>query len=109
MTAPKLHRTRWTREEDAFLEAEWDGTRETAAVIADLLGRTPNATAQRHYELTWGTAAEAVEIKPEPGEIRTTRTTTTVRITEVTIEVTEDNVCPDCHLLLPASGACGYC
>lgn len=107
--APKLHRTRWTREEDSFLEAEWDGTRATAEVIAELLGRTVNATAQRHYELTWGTAAKPVELKPDRSDRVTRDRVTQVRVT-IDLEIREtEAVCPTCWLVLPSSGACGNC
>jgi hypothetical protein len=109
VSAPKLHRTRWTREEDAFLEAEWDGTRDTAAVIAELLGRTVNATAQRHYELTWGTAVDPVEVKPEPSAPRPGRERLSVRVTVIEVELRPtDRVCPECWLVLPASGTCDH-
>lgn len=106
MTGREHHRTRWTVEEDEFLQAEWDGHRETAAVIAEILGRTVNATAQRHYELTWGTAADPVEVKPDPSRPGRDRPGRSVRVTRVTIEVTEADVCPRCWLVLPASGVC---
>lgn len=107
------HRTRWTVEEIEFLESEWDGTHATAAIIAELLDRTVNAVLQRHYETEWGTAPEPVEVKPEvndtPRPSSRTTTRTVYRVVQVEVEITEDNVCPSCHLLLPASGVCGYC
>lgn len=101
------HGTRWTQAEDEFLETEWDGSYATTAVIADLLGRTVNATAQRHYELTWGTAADPVAVKPLPGEgrpaavVRTTTTTTTVFV------VDPADICPCCWQVKSVSGDCG--
>lgn len=100
MSTQDNHRTRWTEDEDAFLQSEWDGTRATAAVIAEILGRTPNAAAQRHYELTWGTAAEPVQIKPEQGAtvIHVHHTSTTV--------VWVGEVCEDCRTVKSVSGTC---
>lgn len=102
------HGTRWTRAEDEFLQAEWDGTHATAEVIAELLGRTVNAALQRHYELEWGTAVDPVEVKPERAAPRPDRTRTYVRVTVTEVELrSEDHVCPSCWLVVSASGACG--
>ena len=106
MTEPTQHRTRWTVEEDEFLQSQWDGHRETVEAIAELLGRTVNATAQRHYELTWGTAAEPVEVKPDAytGPTRVTVRRTTV--TEVVLDFDPERICPDCRCEYSGSGAC---
>ncbi len=43
------HATDWTGDDVVFLEDSWDGTDETLAVIAELLGRTIEACRQKHY------------------------------------------------------------
>lgn len=106
MSDPKLHRTRWTVEEDEFLQGQWDGTQATAAVIAELLGRTVNATAQRHYELEWGTAAEPVEVKPELNDRPTRVTVRRTTVTEVTFDFDPERICPECRCEYSVSGAC---
>lgn len=102
MTADQ-HRTRWTVEETDFLTSEWDGTEETLAVIAELLGRTVNACRQRWYEQQWGTTAEPVVVKPETGFTRVT-----VTRTEVTVTRTEwvGEICDLCHTVRSANGHC---
>jgi hypothetical protein len=102
MSDHREHRTRWTLEEESFLQTEWDGTEETLGVIAELLGRTVNAVRQRHYELIWGNV-EGVRVKPERGATRITLTRT-----EVTVTRTEwtGEVCNECHTLRSANGAC---
>ena len=97
------HRTRWTTEEIEFLQSEWDGTHETCEVIAEILGRTPNAVAQRHYETEWGTAPEPVDLKPEVGGVvrRVTHT-----YTRTTVIEWHGEICPDCHTVRASNGSC---
>jgi hypothetical protein len=99
------HRTRWTREEVAFLVSEWSEAHdeETLAVVAEILGRTVEACRQKWYETGWGTAAVPVEFKPEPGSIKVTKTVTTC----TTIEWTGD-LCLGCFTIKSANGSC-YC
>lgn len=93
------HHTVWTREELAFVAENWDGHRDTTEVIADLLGRTPDAVQQRYYELTWGND-HAMDEKPETNEREGSHHPDQRWGTEI---------CGGCFMQLPATGVCDFC
>lgn len=106
MTESSQHRTRWTRDEIAFLMSEWEADHSEAnlAVIAELLGRTEDACRQRWYETKWGSAADPVEVKPEPGA---PSISVTIRETRVVTVEWDGELCTGCFQIKSVNGSCG--
>ena len=96
------HRTRWTVEEIQALQDLWDPT--AVKELAELLGRTEDAVRQRHYELTWGTAAQPVSAK-ELVEGKVASTSSGRRQTDRPL----GTVCSSCFVELPLTGVCDQC
>lgn len=95
-----VHWARWSEEELDYLVRTYDHKLETMQKIAAHLGRTARACEQRFYEYQHGRTYTAVSDtpgawsgdagrKPSPPYLRA-----------------DETLCPDCHLVLPASGIC---
>lgn len=96
------HRTRWTVEETQFLLAEFDHTRETTEVIADLLGRTPDATQQRYYEVMWG-AQQGVLSKEQ---VASRENHPAAAYKPVNFDAPKTELCEHCFCYKPVKGNC---
>lgn len=107
MSASQNHRTRWTQAETAFLMAEFDHTRETTEIIAELLERSADAVQQRFYQIQWGTAPDALQAKPLEGETHIASAAyRSVKLDDLTVATP---VCPNCFTHLPLTLSCDDC
>jgi hypothetical protein len=103
------HTTRWTVEEIAHLTDLWDGHRETTEVIAELLGRTPDAVQQKFYELSWGAAPKPVITKNFDPAQDMHATPSRRKSTLLDSLMLGEAVCPNCFMVVPPTGVCGTC
>ena len=100
--ATSNHRTTWLTFELEFLVENWDGTRETTKVIAELLGRSADACQQRYYQFTWGDD-HAAQNKAVIDGTHAVAAYRSAPIREL------GPTCSSCHVELPRTGICDAC